>query len=260
VLAARGASATVGWTSAYHVRPGTHPGSSRRALPRTLTLQSLDRRGVPAGRPVIAGRDVGAVARLAGDADGRLVASWARPTQIRPFAGEDRGIAPPRDAYVYPRAFTRQILPKPRPARPVGGAEQVAQGPPSVAFDGPDHALTVLRAAPRDAGPLFSVLAAGASSGGPWSDARPVASVGFTREDPIALAPAPGDGVVVYTALDPTINAPPRWIVAATDASGAHRLGTTAVSDGRGATAAQAGAHVLVAWNDGDQVQLAERG
>jgi hypothetical protein len=258
-LAARGSSASVGWTSSYHVRPGTHAGSPRRALPRTLTVASLDRRGAPAGRPVIVGRDVGAVARLAGASDGRLVASWARPTQIRPYAGEDRGVAPPPGAYVFPRAFTRQVLPALRPARPVGGADQVAQGPPSVAFDGPDHALTVVRAAGQAAGPLYDALGAGSSAGGPWSDPLPVAHLGFTRLDPIALAPAPGDAVVVYTALDPTIGAP-RWIVAATDAAGAHRLGTTTGDDGRSATATGAGARVLVAWDDGGQIQVAERG
>ena len=184
---------------------------------------------------------------------------WARPTQIRPYAGEDRGVVPPPDAYVFPRAFTRQVLPALRPARPAG-ADEVAQGPPSVAFDGPDHALTVVRAAGRDAGPLFDALGAGgSSSGGQWSDPRPVAHLGFTGLDPIALAPASGDAVVVYTALDPTISAP-RWIVAATDSSGAHPLGTTTGDDGRSATATTAGGRVLVAWDDGDAVQVAERG
>lgn len=260
VLTARGSGAAVGWTSAYRSRPGTRSGSPRRAQPRTLTVVSLNSRGAP-GATTIVGRDVGATARIFGAPDGRLVATWARPTQIRPYPGEDRGDPPPISAYVFPRAFTRQVLPRLRPARPIGAGAWEAEGPPSIAFDGPDEAIAVVRAQPTDGGPMYAALGASAHDGGPWSNVQPLAALGFTRMDPVVAAPQAGVGVIAYTALDPTINAPPRWIVAANDDTGMHRLGTTDAGDGLGASVASAPGRVLVAWNDTDDaVQVAERG
>ncbi len=252
VVSARGSGAVVGWTSAYHVRPGTKAGSLRRAAPRTLTVVPLNYTARP-GTRVIIGRNVGGSVRLAGASDGRVVASWVRPQQDR-LNGSLLVVA------VSQQAFTRQILPRALPARPVGGSDEVAAGPPSVAFVGSEEAVTVLRAGEPRGAAFFDLLGAQATDGGPWSAPQRIAGLGFTRMEPVVVRAAAGEGAVVYTALDPTINAPPRWIVAANDATGAHRLGTTDAGDGRGATVAAARGRVLVAWTDGDGTQIAERG
>jgi hypothetical protein len=260
VLAARGAGAAVGWTSAYRLRPGAGRTLARRALPRTLTIRALDARGLPTGSATTVGRDVGTSVRLAGAPDGRLVASWVRPVQIRPYPGEDRGEAPPPDAYVAPLTFTRQVLPRARPARPLGGPSEIAAGAPSVAFDGGDRAVAAVRVATPRAGPAFDVVTAASSAGGPWSSTSLVAHLGFSGMDPVAVAPATDDVVIVYTALVVADGAPLSWTVAATDATGTHPLGTTTASDGRGVAVARAAARVLVAWPAGERVQVAERG
>jgi hypothetical protein len=162
VLAPRASGAAVGWVSTYHVRPGTN--RSRSLLPRTLTVVALDVRGAPAGRHMTVGRDVGSTARLAGASDGRLVASWVRPQQIRPDPGEDRGDAPPPDAYVPPLAFTRQLFPRPRPARPVGGPSNIGAGAPSVTFQEGDRAVMAIRASIPGIGPAYDVVAAGSGA------------------------------------------------------------------------------------------------
>jgi hypothetical protein len=246
VLTARGAGAAVGWTSTFRARKGAGP--ARRALPRTLTIRALDSGGVPTGAATIAGRDVGTIARLAGAPDGRLVASWVRPQQT----------AASPSATVAPLAFTRQILPRLLPARPLGGPNQIAGGPPSVAFDGADHAVAALRVSAPAVGPAFDAVVADSRAGAPWSTPRLVAHLGFTRMDPVAAAPVAGDVVLVYTAIA-GFNGPPAWAVVATDAAGTHGLGTTTGSDGRGVTVARAPGRVLVAWLDAGRVQVAER-
>jgi hypothetical protein len=260
VLAARGAGAAVGWISPYRARPGRSRAAARRAQPRTPTVVALGAGGSPTGQATIVGRDVGPTARLAGAPDGRVVASWVRPQRIRPYPGEDRGHAPPPDAYVAPQAFTRQILARARPARPIGGPNEIAAGAPSVAFDGADHTVAAVRASTPGVGPAFDVVAAGSSAGGPWSSTHLVAHLGFSRMDPVAAAPAAGDVVVVYTALILAVNTPPNWTVAAADMTGTHPLGTTPASDGRGVAVARAPGRVLVAWPAGGRVQVAERG
>jgi hypothetical protein len=260
VLTARGAGAAVGWTSSYRVRPGSSRASARRALPRTLKVVALGASGLPIGGATIVGRDVGPTTRLAGAPDGRLVASWVRPQRIRSYPGEDRGDAPPPDADVAPQAFTRQILARARPARPIGGPNEIAGGAPSVAFDGLDHAVAAVRTSTPGVGPAFDVVAAGSSAGRPWSSTHLVAHLGFSRMDPVAAAPAAGDVVVVYTALVLAVNTPPSWTVAAADMTGAHPLGVTTASDGRGVAVARAPGRVLVAWPAGGRVQVAERG
>lgn len=254
-LAVRGARAAVGWTSTYHSRAGGTRGPAR---PRTLTVRALDARGLPTGPATTAGRDVGPTVRLAGAPDGRLVASWVRPQQIRPYPGEDRGDPPPPSAYVAPVAFTRQLLPQARPARPVGGSDQVAGGPPTVAFDGADHAVAALRTSSPGLGPAFDVVAAGSRAGWSWSSTHLVAHLGFSRFDPVAVAPASGDVVIVHTSLVAGVNTP-NWTVGATDSAGTHLLGTTTGSDGRGVVVARAPARLLVAWSSGGHVQIAER-
>jgi hypothetical protein len=260
VLAARGAGATIGWTSTYRLRPGSARGSMRRAMPRTLTVRALGAGGLPTGPATTVGRDVSTTVRLAGAPDGRLVASWVRPQQIRPYPGEDHGAAPPPEAYVAPLAFTRQLLPHARPPRPLGGPGEIPAGAPSVAFDDGDHAVAAVRVATPRAGPAFDVVTAGARAGGPWTSTSLIAHLGFSGMDPVAAAPAAGDVVIVYTALVAGVGTAPSWTIAATDASGAHPLGITTASDGRGVAVARASARVLVAWPAGGRVQVAERG
>lgn len=240
------------------MRPGTN--RPRSLLPRTLTVVALDARGAPAGRQMTVGRDVGSSARLAGAPDGRLVASWVRPQQIRPYPGEDRGDAPPADAYVAPLAFTRQVFPRLRPARPVGGPSNIGAGAPSVTFQEGDRAVMAVRASMPGVGPAYDVVAAGSGAAGPWSALRLVAHLGFSRMDPVAVAPAEGDVVIVYTTLTASVGTPASWTVAASTSTGTVPLGATMASDGRGVAVASARGRVLVAWPAGDGVQIAERG
>jgi hypothetical protein len=229
-----------------------------RALPRTLTVRSLDAHGLPTGAAVRVGSDVGATARLAGAPDGRVVASWMRPQKIRSYAGEDRGDAPPPSAYIAPRAFTRQLLPRLAPARPLGGPSEIAAGVPSVGFDGPGHAVAALRASAPAVGPAYDARLSGSAGGGPWSSSRLVAHLGFSRLDPVVTVPSPGDAVVVYTALIPAPGTPV-WSVGAADATGTQALGVTNAGDGRGIAVARAADRVLVAWPSAGGVQVAER-
>jgi hypothetical protein len=242
VLAARGGSATVGWVSPFRATPGTS-GAAVGQAPHTLTVRSLDRRGLPAGPIQKAGSDVGTTARLAGSPDGRLVASWLRPQRNSSAQ----------------QAFTRQLLPRARPARPLVVASEISAGVPTVAFDGAGHVVAAVRSSAPAAGPFFDVRLSGSSAGGPWSSPRLIAPLGFSRFDPVVAAPGAGDAVVVYTAL---VQAPgtPAWTVGATDAAGTHPLGVTTGGDGRGIAVARAPGRVLVAWPTATGVQVAERG
>ena len=260
VIAARGGGATVGWISAHRFLPRKTKAAIRRVAPRSLTLRSLDRRGTPAGEAVTAGRDVGASARLAGAPDGRLVASWLRPQKILPYPGEDRGDPAPPSAFVSPVAFTRQMLPAPAPARPVGVAGAVVAGIPHVAFAAPDQAIAALRASAVGAGPQFDALTATSTAGGPWPAPQVLAHLGFSNFDPVVVAPASGP-VVVFTSLIPDPAGRPRWAVGASQASGTQALGTTSAADGRGIGVASGGERVLVAWpSTTGGVQVAEQG
>ena len=260
VLAARGAGAAVGWVSRHRSLPRKTRLSVRRVAPRTLTIRLLDARGLPAGDATIAGRDIGATARLAGAPDGRLVASWLRPQKIRPYPGEDEGAAPPPTAYINQAAFTRQVLPRLLPARPLPVPSGIAGSVPSVAFDAAGHAVAALSGtAVPNTGPAYDALTAGSTAGGPWSSPQLVAHLGFSRFNPVVVAPASGP-VVVYSAL---LQAPgaPSWAVGASDASGPQVLGATSAGDGRGIAVARAGERVLVAWPSATGgVDVAERG
>jgi hypothetical protein len=259
VLAARGDGAAVGWVSPHRSAPRKTKASVRRALPHTLTVRTLDARGLPSGTATIVGRDVGASARLAGSPDGRLVASWLRPQKILPFAGEARGDAPPPSAILNPVAFTRQVLPQLRGARPLSGQDVIPGSVPTVAFDAPGHAVAAWRASAAGGSPAFDALTADSSAGGPWSIGRLVAHLGFSRLDPVVAAPASGP-VVVYSALLAVVG-PPRWTVTAADAGGTHALGITTGGDGRGVAVARAADRVLVAWPSATGgVQVAEQG
>ena len=258
VLASGGAGATVGWTSAYRGRVRKTRLSVPRARPRPFTIRTLGAQGLPTGPPMVVARDVDATVRLAGAPDGRLVASWVRPQKIRPYPGEARGDAPPPSAYIDPLAFTRQLLPRARPARPVGGPARPL-GTPTVAFDDARRALATLRVASSGGIPAYDVVASTSRAGGAWSAPRTIAAIGFSRLDPVAVAPAAGDIVIVHTALVPAAGRP-AWTVGATDTSGAHELGTTTAADGRGIAVARAPGRILVAWPLGGVVQLAERG
>jgi hypothetical protein len=255
VLAARGGGATLGWISGHRSLPRKTRLSVRRAAPRTLTIVQLDRRGRPAGPTTVVGRDVGATARLAGSPDGRLVASWLRPQKINPYPGEDTGAAPPPSAIVSPIAFTRQLLPRLQPARPLVSAGQVPAGVPTVAFSGP-NAVTAWRVASQPgSGPLFDAVSAAAADGGPWPAAQLVAHLGFSRFDPVVVAPGLSP-LVVTTALAPGAGTPV-WTVAA----GAQALGVTSTGDGRGVAVAHGGDRVLVAWpSTSGGVGVAEQG
>jgi hypothetical protein len=259
VLAANGRGATVGWTSSYRARPGTSGSSVRRALPRGLTVRPLDAHGLPTGAPQTVAADVAAKTRLAGAPDGRLVAAWLRPQKIRPYPGEDRGDAPPLSAYIRPRAFTRQLFPRASPARPLGAPDEVAAGLPSVAFDGADHAVAVLRTSVPLMGPAFEVRSAESTGGGPWSATRPLASLGFSLFDPVVAAPASGGTVVVFTAVVVAAGKPV-WTIDASDGTGTQVLGVTDAGDGRGVAVAREGSAVLVAWQAAGGVQVAQRG
>ena len=197
--------------------------------------------------------------RLAGAPDGRLVASWMRPQKIRAYHGEDRGDAPPPSAYIRPRAFTRQVFPRALPARPLGVPDEFAAGRPSVAFDGADHAVAVLRMSVALMGPAFDVRTAESTGGGPWSATRPVANPGFSLFDPVVAAPASGGTVVVFTAVVLAAGKPV-WIVDATDATGTQVLGVTDAGDGGGVAVAREGSAVLVAWPAAGGVQVVQRG
>ena len=248
VIAARGAGATIGWTSAHRSAPQKTRLSVRRPLPRTLTVRSLDARGLPADAAAIAGRDVGPAARLAGAPDGRLVASWLRPQKIRPYAGEDEGDAPPPAAIVPALAFTRELLPRPIAARPLGLPGQLSVGVPTVAFDGAAGAVAAVRRAAPDAnaGPAFDAVLARSTAGGPWSAPQTVAHLGFSNYDPVVVAP-PSGTLVVSTALLPGPGAP-RWAVTASGARAPQILGAPSGSDGRRIAVARSGSGVLVAW------------
>jgi hypothetical protein len=256
VLAARGGGATLGWISGHRSLPRKTKLSVRRTAPHTLTVVQLDRRGRPAGRATVAGHDVGATARLAGSPDGRLVASWLRPQKITPYPGEDTGSPPPQSAFVNPVAFTRQVLPRLLPARPLVSAGQVPGSVPTVAFDAPGNAVAAWRAAnPPGGGPFFDALTVSAAGGGPWAAPRLVAHLGFSRFDPVVVAPG-GGPVVVTTGLVPGTGTP-RWTVTAN----AQALGVTSASDGRGAAVARGGERVLVAWpSPTGGVEVAEQG
>lgn len=258
-LAARGSGAAVAWVGALRPRIRKTRLSVPRARPRPLTVRALDSRGLPTGAGSVVARDVDATTRLAGAPDGRVVAAWVRPQRIRPYPGEERGDAPPPSAYVDPVAFTRQVLPRVLPARPIGGASTFPAGLPSVAFAGPGRAVAALRTSVRGGVPAFDVVSAGSDAGGPWSNPQPVAHLGFSRFDPLVVAPGSGP-VVVYSALVP-VGGAPRWTVAASDASGPQALGTTSAGDGRGITVARSGERVLVAWPSATGgVEVAERG
>ncbi len=259
VLAARGAGAAVGWVSAQRPRIRKTRLSVPRAQPRTLTVRALDARGRPAGGATVAGRDVDATARFAGAPDGRLVASWVRPQKIRPYPNEDRGDAPPPSAYVNPVAFTRQVLPRLLPARPLGGPARFAVGIPSVAFDGPAHAVAAFRASVTGGIPAFDALTAAAVAGGPWSSPQLVSHLGFSRFDPVVVAPASGPVVVSTAAIQ--VPGPPNWAVTASGPAGPQLLGTTTAGDGRGLAVARSAERVLVAWrSSAGGVQISEQG
>lgn len=259
-LAAGGEGAAVSWISAQRFLPRKTKQSPRRVAPRRLTVQPLDARGLPRGPAIIAARDAGATGRLTGAPDGRVVAAWLRPQTIGRFPGEDSGAEPPSSAIVQPVAFTRELLPSLRPARPVGTAGGIAGGLASVAFDGPGHTITALRAtAVPGAGPDYVALSATATDGGPWSVPQIVAPLGFTLFDPVVVAPASGP-LVVSTAAAPT--GAPRWTVAATPVGGTPQaIGTTSASNGRGIAVARGGDRVLVAWPSlTGGVEVAEQG
>jgi hypothetical protein len=259
ILAARGAGASVGWTSPLHSIRRAGRSGTPRALPRTLTVRSLDGHGRPTGTAAKVGSDVGATARLAGAPDGRLVASWLRPQKVLPFAGDLQGDPPPPSAIVAPLAFTRQVLPRTLPARPLGSAGAIPAGVPSIALDATGQAVAAMRVSPPNVGPAFDAVAAGSTGGGPWSGTRLVAHLGFSNFDPVAVA-TPSDGaVIVSTAL---VAAPgtPLWTVEAADATGVHAVGTTNGGDGRGLAVARAGSRVLIAWPTAAGVQVSERG
>jgi hypothetical protein len=78
--------------------------------------------------------------------------------------------------------------------------------------------------------------------------------------DPVAVAPAEGDVVIVYTTLTASVGTPASWTVAASTSTGTVPLGATGASDGRGVAVASARGRLLVAWPAGDGVQIAERG
>jgi len=137
VLAARASGAEVGWISAYHVRPGTN--RPRSLLPRTLTVVALDARGAPAGRQITVGHDVGSSARLAGAPDGRLVASWMRPQQIRPYPGEDRRCYPRRRVRCAARLRPPSVFASAARAT-VLGPSNIGASAPSVTFREGDRA------------------------------------------------------------------------------------------------------------------------
>ncbi|MEA2154992.1 MAG: hypothetical protein QOE11_1132, partial [Solirubrobacteraceae bacterium] len=258
-LAARGSGAAVGWVGALRPRIRKSRASVARARPRPLTVRSLDARGLPRAPATVVARDVDATARLAGAPDGRLVASWVRPQKILPFPGDDRGDAPPPGAYVNPVAFTRQVLPRLLPARPLGPPQQIAVGVPSVAFDGAGHAVAAFRVSHTGGIPAFDALMAGSDAGGPWSSPKLVADLGFSRFEPLVVAPASGP-VVVYTALVAAAG-PPRWTVAASGPAGPQVLGITTAGDGRGVAVGRSGQRVLVAWPSATgAVQVAEQG
>ena len=259
VLAARGAGAAVGWTSAYRGRVRKTRLSVPRARPRPFTIRTLDARGLPSGRPTVVARDVDRTVRLAGAPDGRLVASWLRPQKIRPYPGEARGDGPPPSAYINPVAFTRQLLPRALPARPVGGADRFPASTPTVAFDAAGQAVAALRVTSSNMIPAYDIVASTSRAGNAWSAPRLIAAVGFSRFDPVAVAPDAGDVVIVHTALIPA-SGQPAWTVAAADVTGPHLLGTTSAGDGRGIAVARASGRILVAWPLGGVVQVAERG
>jgi len=258
VFAARGSGAAVGWIDAFRRPVRKTRLSVPRARPRSLRIVALDDRGRPSGSAILAGRDIGSKARLAGSPDGRLVASWVRPQKIGPFPGEEQGSAPPPSAYVNPVAFTRQLLPTVLAARPL--AVPFPAGVPSVAFDAPGHAVAALRApTPGGSPPAFDAVTAAAAGGGPWSTPALAAHVGFSNFDPVVVAPSAG-AVVICSALLPNPG-PPAWAVLATDAGGARALGTTNGPDGRGIAVARGGDRVLVAWpSTTGGVQVAEQG
>lgn len=179
VLASRGMGAAVGWTSADRGRVRKTRLSVPRARPRPFTIRPLGAQGLPTGPPPVVARDVDATVRLAGAPDGRLVASWVRPQKIRPYPREARGDAPPPSAYINPVAFTRQLLPRARPARPVGGPAP-AVSTPTVAFDVAGQALATLRVASPGGIPASDVVAstsrARAAPGRRRARSRPSAS------------------------------------------------------------------------------------
>jgi hypothetical protein len=258
-LVARGSGAAVGWVGALRPRIRKSRVSVARARPRPLTVRSLDARGLPSGPAAVVARDVDATARLAGAPDGRLVASWVRPQKILPFPGDERGDAPPPSAFVNPVAFTREVLPRLLPARPLGTPQQIAVGVPSVALDAAGHAVAAFRVAHTGGIPAFDALTAGSDAGGPWTSPRLVAQLGFSRFEPVVVAPAAGP-VVVYSALVPAAG-PPRWTVAASGPAGPQVLGITTAGDGRGIAVGRSAGRVLVAWPSASGgVQVAEQG
>jgi hypothetical protein len=259
VLAAHAGGATVGWTGSYRGRQKSTPKGVPRARPRRMTIVSLDASGAPTSAARTIARDVDATVHLAGAPDGRLVASWLRPQKILPFPGEARGDGPPLNAYVPAAAFTRQVLPRPRPARPVPVAGQIALGPPGVALLSGDRAALAVRAnAPGGAGINFGIFAASSRAGGPWSDVHPIAQLGFSRMDPVVVRLAAQDPIIVYTAAS-VAPGTPRYSVSVDDATGTQILGTTPGLDGRGVGVASTRGRALVAWLDGTGVQVAER-
>lgn len=219
-FAAMRSTAVLAWVNRY-------AGSPTRAL-RSAVVQSA---GAPVGRPLLVSRAVPVAVRIAASSEPRAMVSWLRPgTPLK--------------------AYTRQIAPFARPARPVVTGATPTDVP---AIDlAPDGSAALAQRVTVPGLIAFGIVSAHSQSGGVWTRFAPLAAGRPMVGRPHAVALGDRRSLTVWA--DAATPRPGYDIrVAVRDAAGgvtrSQVLPTPYLrGDGNGVGVADAGRRVLVAY------------
>ncbi len=206
----------------------------RRA--RVLRSVQLQSEGAPVGRPLIVSRAASGAIRVAGSNEPRAIVSWLRPG----------GPA---------RAYTRQVAPFTRPARPVNPG-QIALGAPAIDLADDASAALTMRVSAFGI-PSFGIVAANSQSGGVWTRMLPLTFGSPMIGSPQAVALGDRRSLVIFAdarAPHPEVPAPIYDVrVGERDATG-RLIGGQVLptpydhNDGDGVAVAHAGSRTVIAY------------
>jgi hypothetical protein len=206
----------------------------------TRTLRSVQLRGdgTLLTRPLVVSHAASSSIRVAGNTEPRAIVSWLR-------------LGGPAQAFRR-EAFTRQVAPYTRPARPVAAGTIPLDAPAIDLADDASAALTLRASAPGL--PSFGIVAANSQSGGVWTRVAPLAQGSPMNGSPQAVALGDRRALAIWADARAAPGTPVYDVhVVARDGVGnvtASQVLATPYDhiDGKGVGVAHAGSRTLIAY------------